>query len=479
MGVVYLGFGADGQPVAVKTLSRGAGPDARVRMRREADLLASVESPHVAGFVAADTDASVPWLALAYVAGPSLSEASTPLGDAALRQLASGLAAALHALHGAGVIHRDVKPANVILTYDGPVLVDLGIAHTGDTTSLTRPGTVVGSAGWIAPEQLRGDPAAAATDVWGWGAVLAYGATGRSPFGDGPLDATAWRTQHTTPDLDGVAPWLRHQITTALSSDARARPRAIDLLSDRTEPPKRIAPLAETRELPRPDAEPSRTASGTTAAKAPRSAHARRRWRAVAAGATLVALLAAAIVAFSHADRPTETSTAPSGTSRGDGAPRPTATPSTATAPSSSATLPRREEWPALSGVLRAAPLGTRPPAIPTAVEGYEVSQTWKTTVRAFEGTEWSTLFEFPATMNGCSQQRFYVRWRSLNPDAVVEATFVSSPDLIVMNEPAEGAVGWQSGYGCGQPAFRIRQSTDGSTLADVAVEVSRWEASV
>lgn len=126
-----------------------------------------------------------------------------------------------------------------------------------------------------------------------------------------------------------------------------------------------------------------------------------------------------------------------------------------------------------------AAAAGERPPSFPETVPGYVLTKSWRETVRVFEGTEWSTAVEFPATMNGCSLQRFYIRWRAINEAAQVEATFVSSPDLIQMTDSATGAVGWMSGYGCGQPAFRMIEPADGSTLTDAVLEVQRWEPSV
>lgn len=121
---------------------------------------------------------------------------------------------------------------------------------------------------------------------------------------------------------------------------------------------------------------------------------------------------------------------------------------------------------------------GTGPPPFPDAVDGFALSSEWRETVRAFNGTEWATIHEFPATMNGCSLQRFYVRWRAVNEQSTVQATFLSTDD-IVLEDPVFGATGWMSGYGCGQPAFRMKSSTDGSTLTDVVVEVQKWEVSV
>jgi serine/threonine protein kinase len=153
MGVVFLAFATDGAPVAVKTLPRGAGVEFRRRLRREAELLRTIAHPRVAHFVDVDPDADQPWLAMQYVAGPSLAETPTPLARAPLRQLTYGLAEALAELHAHGLTHRDVKPGNIIRTFDGPVLVDLGIASSPELTSFTAHGTVVGTGAWMAPEQ--------------------------------------------------------------------------------------------------------------------------------------------------------------------------------------------------------------------------------------------------------------------------------------------------------------------------------------
>lgn len=226
MGVVYLGFDPAGTAVAVKTVRPDAVADARVRMRREAECMAAISSPRVAPLLAADTEAASPWLATAYVAGESLAEAATPLSDTALHALASGLAQALAALEQAGITHRDVKPGNVILRHDGPVLVDLGISRGDDATALTEAGSTLGSPGWMPPEQLRGQPAGPPADVWGWGAVLVYAATGRPPFGDGPVEAVGWRILSADPDLTGVPAWLTPAVRAALAKNPAARPRA-------------------------------------------------------------------------------------------------------------------------------------------------------------------------------------------------------------------------------------------------------------
>lgn len=161
------------------------------------------------------------------------------------------------------------------------------------------------------------------------------------------------------------------------------------------------------------------------------------------------------------------------------------------TAPAKLSSVPSSSEpssaWPSPAGddlgeADEARPAGTAPPPFPESVEGYALSNEWRETVRAFEGEEWSTIFEYPATMNGCDMQRFYVRWRSVNPAAIVEAALLTSTDEILLVGPARGGVGWMTSYGCGQPAFRMIGTVDTaneSNLTDVVVEVQQWEISV
>jgi membrane-associated phospholipid phosphatase len=236
MGAVYLGFDLSGTAVAVKTLPPGVEPNLRRRFTREAELLAGVRHPRVAALVDADVGGERPWLAMEYVPGPSLAEVATPLPLGRLEQLASGLAEALSALHRAGVTHRDVKPSNVILTFDGPVLVDLGIAASAGVTSLTAHGMVVGTPAWMAPEQLLGTDVGPPADVWGWAALVCYGATGRRPFADGPLPALAYRIQRAEPDLSGVPQPVHRLVAVALSKDPARRPTA-GQLADATAAP--------------------------------------------------------------------------------------------------------------------------------------------------------------------------------------------------------------------------------------------------
>lgn len=229
MGVVYLGFGPDGSAAAVKTLRPSPSSEDRERLRHEAELLARVVHPHIARYRDANPDADLPWLAPDYIPGPALAELTAPLAKDQLANVASGLADGLGALHEVGVVHRDLKPSNVILTHAGPVIVDLGIARTHDMTALTQTGMVVGSPMWMAPEQFRGVDVGSAADVWGWGMTVTFAGTLRSPFGDGPLEALAWRIQHDAPDLDGLPSDLVDAVTAALAKQPSERPSAREL----------------------------------------------------------------------------------------------------------------------------------------------------------------------------------------------------------------------------------------------------------
>lgn len=227
MGVVYLGERGSGRRAAVKTLGPQPDPAARQRMAREVAALRGGAHPWSARLVRLldhDLAGDPPWLAMQYVPGPSLAEARLPLVGAELDAFAVGLGRALVALHAAGLVHRDLKPGNVILTGEGPVLVDLGIALDPQQTSLTETGMVIGSPGWLSPEQLRGEQVTRATDVWGWGVLVAYAATGRAPFGAGDPAGLGWRVMHAEPDLDRVPGRWRPLVRAALRKQARTRP---------------------------------------------------------------------------------------------------------------------------------------------------------------------------------------------------------------------------------------------------------------
>ncbi|WP_460071512.1 bifunctional serine/threonine-protein kinase/ABC transporter substrate-binding protein [Streptomyces sp. YKOK-I1] len=232
MGVVYLGRSAGGTLVALKVIQAeyAEDPGFRERFRREADTARRMTSPWVAPLVDADPEAEQPWLATVFVPGPSLAEAVAaygPLPAGTLRTLGARLAEALRELHTAGLVHRDVKPGNVLLALDGPRLIDFGVARDPADTSLTSTGIVVGTPGFLSPEQARGArESGPAGDVFSLGCVLAYAATGRPPFGTGALDALLYRTAHDAPDLEGIPEEIAEVVGGCLEKDPERRPTA-------------------------------------------------------------------------------------------------------------------------------------------------------------------------------------------------------------------------------------------------------------
>ncbi|MFD0424636.1 bifunctional serine/threonine-protein kinase/ABC transporter substrate-binding protein [Streptomyces parvus] len=251
MGVVYLGRTDAGALSAIKViLPEHAGDEEfRTRFRREAEAARRVDSPWAVSVTGADTEAERPWLATEFVPGPTLSDVVARRGPLPVRSatvLGRLLARALASVHAAGLVHRDVKPGNVLLTASGPRLIDFGIARAADATALTATGIVVGTPGFLPPEQVSGGGAAgpagsagpagpagsagSAGDVFSLGCLLAYAATGRPPFGSGAVDAVLYRTVHDAPDLEGIEdPALRSLLERCLAKDPGERPAAADL----------------------------------------------------------------------------------------------------------------------------------------------------------------------------------------------------------------------------------------------------------
>ncbi|WP_255948988.1 serine/threonine-protein kinase [Streptomyces odontomachi] len=237
MGQVYLARPPGGRTVAVKLVRRefAARPEFRRRFTQEVAAARRVGGAWTAPVLDADTEAAVPWLATGYVPGPSLSsvvDAYGPLPEFSVRVLAHRLARALEAIHTAGLIHRDLKPSNVLLTVDGPRVIDFGIARALDTVVdavdavRTQTGVVVGSPGFMSPEQVRAQRVTAASDVFCLGSLLAFAVTGRTPFGDtaGELHALLYRIAEEEPDLTGLPAGLTDVIRDCLRKDPAARP---------------------------------------------------------------------------------------------------------------------------------------------------------------------------------------------------------------------------------------------------------------
>ena len=231
MGVVHLALDRQGNQVAVKVLQplEGEGANARRRLAREVETMRRVHSPFVAEVLDADVTGEHPYIVTRFVSGPTLEEmvrARGPLSGQGLRRLAYGMAEALTAIHAAGVVHRDLKPGNVMLTDDRPIVIDFGIAQVGDATRLTQTGLVMGTPGYLAPEVIEGQPSSFASDIHSWGSTMAFAATGRQPFGTGSYEQIFYRIVSGRADLGGVPPAMMPLITAALARDPSHRPSA-------------------------------------------------------------------------------------------------------------------------------------------------------------------------------------------------------------------------------------------------------------
>ncbi|MFE2063166.1 serine/threonine-protein kinase [Streptomyces sp. NPDC059467] len=246
MGRVYLGRSAGGRTVAVKIVHPHFALDEefRARFRREVAAARRVGGAWTAPVLDADPDAAVPWVATAYAAGPSLAAAVTdggPLPAHTVRALGAGLAEALAAVHELGLVHRDVKPSNVLLTLDGPLLIDFGIARAIDgTASLTSSGVSIGSPGYMSPEQILGKGVTGAADMFSLGAVLAYAANGEPPFPGDSSAALLYKVVHEEPELGTLSGELRSVAEACLAKEAGARPGPAEVAA-------RLAPQGAAR----------------------------------------------------------------------------------------------------------------------------------------------------------------------------------------------------------------------------------------
>ncbi|MCK1798624.1 serine/threonine-protein kinase [Streptomyces sp. XM4193] len=234
MGRVYLARSAGGRTVAVKVVrpELAEDPGFRERFRREVQIAGAVSGRRTAPVVDADPDAAppqLPWLATQYVTGPSLAEVIRRHGalpERTVRALGAGLAEALHEIHAAGLVHRDLKPSNVLLAADAPRVIDFGIARAVDGDRLTRTGSLVGSPGFMSPEQAEGRQVGPPADIFSLGTVLCYAATGQNAFGDSSPAALLYQIAHAEPDLSRVPDSLRALLAACLAKDPSVRPSA-------------------------------------------------------------------------------------------------------------------------------------------------------------------------------------------------------------------------------------------------------------
>ncbi|MEV8108753.1 serine/threonine-protein kinase, partial [Streptomyces sp. NPDC088135] len=235
MGLVYLARSASGRRVAIKTVRTELAEDQlfRVRFTREVEAARAVSGFYTAAVVDADPRAAVPWLATAYVPAPSLEEIVSecgPMPAQAVRWLAAGIAEALQSIHGAGLVHRDMKPSNVLVVEDGPRVIDFGIASGVSNTRLTMTNVAVGTPAYMSPEQARDSRSVTgASDVFSLGSTLVFAATGHAPFhGANPVE-TVFMLLREGPDLEGLPGELRPLIESCMQMDAGLRPTPADL----------------------------------------------------------------------------------------------------------------------------------------------------------------------------------------------------------------------------------------------------------
>ncbi|MFD4994820.1 serine/threonine protein kinase [Streptomyces buecherae] len=253
MGRVYLARSRGGRTVAIKVArpELAADPHFRARFRAEVDAARRVGGFHTAQVVDADPEAPAPWLATAYIAGPTLSgllAAQGPMGETRLRLLGAALAEALQAIHGCGLIHRDLKPSNIIMADDGPRVLDFGIARALEATRLTSTGAAFGTPGFLAPEQAQGLEVGPAADVFALGAVLVAAAGGQA-FGEGTPMMLMYRAVHEPADLSALPEGVRPLVASCLAKDAAQRPNTERLL-DLLVPPTAEEPAADAPAYP-------------------------------------------------------------------------------------------------------------------------------------------------------------------------------------------------------------------------------------
>jgi serine/threonine protein kinase len=237
MGQVFLGMSAGGRPIAVKVIRTelATDPEFRARFRREVAAAQKVSGLFTALVVDADLDAPMPWLATAYVAGLSLTEAVRGHGPLPVRStlaLTAGLAEGLGAIHAAGVVHRDLKPSNVLLAEDGPRVIDFGISEAAEASVVAGANVLIGSPGYMSPEQVLGADIGPASDVFSLGSVLTFAATGQGPFGAGSNAALMYRLVNSPANLGDVPGELRSLVGSCLAKHPGDRPTARELLAE-------------------------------------------------------------------------------------------------------------------------------------------------------------------------------------------------------------------------------------------------------
>jgi hypothetical protein len=257
MGRVYLGSSPGGRAVAVKVVhpELARDPEFMERFRREVEAASSVSGVYTAPVVGAGPDDSPPWLATAYVPGPSLADlvrGAGPLPEDAVWRLAGGLTEALQAIHGRGLVHRDLKPGNILIAADGPRVIDFGISRALHEAAITGTRTTMGTPAYMSPEQAGGGEISPASDVFALGSVLAFAATGTAPFDGGAPLSVIYRIVHAEPDLSTLSAGLGRLIGGCLVKDPASRPSLGDLLGAVTAGAAAFPPSAPGQYWPDP-----------------------------------------------------------------------------------------------------------------------------------------------------------------------------------------------------------------------------------
>ncbi|SNS42709.1 Serine/threonine protein kinase [Streptosporangium subroseum] len=235
MGIVYLSYSRGGQPVALKVVRReyAEDPEFRRRFAREVEAARRVQGAYTAPVLDSNVEGTQPWLASAYVPGPSLADAvhrHGPLPPETVLSLVAGIAEALQSIHGVGVVHRDLKPTNVLLASDGPRVIDFGIARSADATALTDTNVRLGTPAYMSPEQVTGRGIGPETDLFALGLVAFFAATGRHPFGEGDGNALLFRILSQEPELTACPEPLREIVARCLAKESSERPTPTEII---------------------------------------------------------------------------------------------------------------------------------------------------------------------------------------------------------------------------------------------------------
>jgi serine/threonine protein kinase len=313
MGEVFLAE-RNGELVAVKCIhpSLASDPEFRNRFRREVAVSSRVRSSTCAAYIDSDIATSSPWLATEYVPGLDLQQyvsTNGPLPEQEAITLAVGLAEALRQIHAAGIVHRDLKPSNVILSPTGPKVIDFGIARASEQTAFTRTGSSLGSPGWMAPEQIRGQEISQSTDMFSWGALIAFASSGSPPFGNGPPESLMYKVLEEDPELSRVPDSLRNLCWRALSKDPVGRPSPDGALVELLGPTQSVRTEAAVTQRINTNWISGSLVSTTTGAAPSKSKASRRKLIVPAAFAFVAVLLLAGVTIAVRQPKPNPTST--------------------------------------------------------------------------------------------------------------------------------------------------------------------------